>query len=84
METGSRSRSSKGAAESVDVAALSGDQKALRRDVHKTISKVTDDIGRRQTFNTAMRSLRSWNTDEQTGESPYKSQHKIIAIVTKH
>ncbi|WP_369433737.1 leucine--tRNA ligase [Psychromonas sp. MME1] len=30
------------------------EQKALRRDVHKTIAKVTDDIGRRQTFNTAI------------------------------
>ena len=28
--------------------------KALRRDVHKTIAKVSDDIGRRQTFNTAI------------------------------
>ena len=38
----------------LDVTALSADQKALRRDVHKTISKVSDDIGRRQTFNTAI------------------------------
>ena len=38
----------------LDVAALSADQKALRRDVHKTIAKVSDDIGRRQTFNTAI------------------------------
>ena len=38
----------------LDVSALSGDQKALRRDVHKTIAKVSDDIGRRQTFNTAI------------------------------
>lgn len=38
----------------LDVTALSADQKALRRDVHKTIAKVSDDIGRRQTFNTAI------------------------------
>ena len=38
----------------LDVSALSGGQKALRRDVHKTIAKVSDDIGRRQTFNTAI------------------------------
>ncbi len=38
----------------LDVIALSADQKALRRDVHKTIAKVSDDIGRRQTFNTAI------------------------------
>ncbi|MED5505701.1 MAG: leucine--tRNA ligase [Pseudomonadota bacterium] len=48
---------SKGAAEAVDAAALSGDQKALRRDVHKTIAKVTDDIARRQTFNTAIAAI---------------------------
>ncbi|MBT1065582.1 leucine--tRNA ligase [Bowmanella sp. Y26] len=34
--------------------ALNADQKALRREVHKTIAKVSDDIGRRQTFNTAI------------------------------
>jgi len=38
----------------LDVTVLSADQKALRRDVHKTIAKVSDDIGRRQTFNTAI------------------------------
>ncbi|WP_233112757.1 leucine--tRNA ligase [Aggregatibacter actinomycetemcomitans] len=37
--------------------ALSAAQKALRRDVHKTIAKVSDDIGRRQTFNTAIAAI---------------------------
>ena len=44
-----------------DVAALNVDalteDQALRRDVHKTIAKVTDDIGRRQTFNTAIAAI---------------------------
>ncbi len=48
---------SKGAAEAVDVSAFNVDQKALRRDVHKTISKVTDDVSRRQTFNTAIAAI---------------------------
>ncbi|GGO72479.1 leucine--tRNA ligase [Bowmanella pacifica] len=39
---------------SLDKAVLNGDQKALRREIHKTIAKVSDDIGRRQTFNTAI------------------------------
>ena len=39
---------------SLDLTALSTEQKALRREVHKTIAKVSDDIGRRQTFNTAI------------------------------
>lgn len=34
--------------------ALTNDQKALRRELHKTIAKVTDDLNRRQTFNTAI------------------------------
>ncbi|SUT90980.1 leucine--tRNA ligase [Actinobacillus lignieresii] len=41
----------------LDVAALSKAQKELRRDVHKTIAKVSDDIGRRQTFNTAIAAI---------------------------
>ncbi len=38
----------------LDLTALTAEQKALRRDLHKTIAKVSDDIGRRQTFNTAI------------------------------
>lgn len=39
---------------SLDITALNGAQKALRRKAHETIQKVTDDIERRQTFNTAI------------------------------
>ncbi|MDG2943086.1 leucine--tRNA ligase [Exercitatus varius] len=42
---------------SLNPTALSSVQKALRRDVHKTIAKVSDDIGRRQTFNTAIAAI---------------------------
>ncbi|MFC0308991.1 leucine--tRNA ligase [Gallibacterium trehalosifermentans] len=41
----------------LDVNALNAKQKALRRDLHKTIAKVSDDIGRRQTFNTAIAAI---------------------------
>ena len=41
----------------LDVASLSNEQKALRRELHKTIAKVSDDIGRRQTFNTAIAAI---------------------------
>ncbi|OEF26272.1 leucine--tRNA ligase [Vibrio rumoiensis] len=47
----------KGNVEALNVSALSSDQKALRRDVHKTIAKVSDDVGRRQTFNTAIAAI---------------------------
>ncbi|MFT5895832.1 MAG: leucyl-tRNA synthetase, partial [bacterium] len=41
----------------MDEAGLSSDQKALRRKTHETIAKVTDDIERRMTFNTAIASM---------------------------
>ncbi|MBP2154674.1 MULTISPECIES: leucine--tRNA ligase [Erwinia] len=47
----------KGATVALNVDELNDDQKSLRRDLHKTISKVSDDIGRRQTFNTAIAAI---------------------------
>ncbi|NTS78411.1 leucine--tRNA ligase [Catenovulum sp. SM1970] len=44
----------KGAVEALDKANLTGEQKTLRRELHKAIAKVSDDFGRRQTFNTAI------------------------------
>jgi len=41
----------------LDLNALDDDQKALRRKTHETIAKVSDDYGRRQTFNTAIAAL---------------------------
>jgi leucyl-tRNA synthetase len=41
----------------LDVASLNQTQQVTRRLLHKTISKVTDDIGRRQTFNTAVAAI---------------------------
>ena len=43
-----------GPAGQVDAAALNEAQCALRRQVHQTLAKVSDDIGRRRTFNTAI------------------------------
>jgi leucyl-tRNA synthetase len=40
----------------LDVAALTAAQKDLRRKTHQTIAKISDDIGRRYTFNTAVAS----------------------------
>ena len=37
-----------------DKAALTDAQRAIRRQAHQTLAKVTDDIGRRRTFNTAI------------------------------
>jgi leucyl-tRNA synthetase len=38
----------------IDVAALSNEHKDMRRKTHQTIAKISDDIGRRYTFNTAV------------------------------
>jgi leucyl-tRNA synthetase len=43
-----------GAAPALDMTALTDEQRALRRQTHQTLLKVTDDIGRRRTFNTAI------------------------------
>ncbi len=43
-----------GAAPAMDTAALTDAQKAIRCAVHTTLAKVSDDVGRRFTFNTAI------------------------------
>jgi leucyl-tRNA synthetase len=45
---------SHGAAEPLDRSSLTAAQRAIRRQAHQTLAKVTDDIGRRRTFNTAI------------------------------
>ncbi|MDE2195734.1 MAG: leucine--tRNA ligase [Gammaproteobacteria bacterium] len=46
-----------GAAPRLDAGALDAGQRALRLQVHETIAKVTDDLGRRYTFNPAVAAL---------------------------
>jgi len=43
-----------GSVEDLDVSGLDKNQKALRKVTHQTISKVSDDVKRRHTFNTAI------------------------------
>jgi len=45
---------SEGPAGTVDAASLNDAEKALRRKTHQTIAKVSDDVSRRMTFNTAI------------------------------
>ncbi len=45
------------AAPDVSGLTLNSAQKSLRRELHKTIAKVSDDIGRRNTFNTAIAAI---------------------------
>ena len=43
-----------GPVENLNIRELNAEQKTIRRYVHDTIAKVSDDVGRRQTFNTAI------------------------------
>ena len=43
-------------AAALDPASLDEPQRAIRRQAHQTLAKITDDIGRRRTFNTAIAS----------------------------
>ncbi len=43
-----------GPVESLDISVLNDAQKDLRRKTHQTIAKISDDIGRRHSFNTAV------------------------------
>src|SRR6202789_3534901 len=43
-----------GEAPALDKGALTEPQRAIRRQAHHTLAKITDDIGRRRTFNTAI------------------------------
>ena len=70
----------------LDVAALNADQKALRRDLHKTIAKVSDDIGRRQTFNTAIAAVmelmnKLTRMPQETEQDRALLQEALMAVV---
>ncbi|ADW74794.1 leucyl-tRNA synthetase [Rahnella aceris] len=76
----------KGPVAALDVASLNEAQKDLRRDLHKTIAKVTDDIGRRQTFNTAIAAI--MELMNKLGRAPQDSeqdrallQESLLAVV---
>jgi leucyl-tRNA synthetase len=69
------------------VSELSKDQKALRLVVHSTIQKVTDDLLRRQTFNTAiaklMELLNFLQKYEVKDANDYALMHEAVIAMTK-
>ncbi|MDU6412265.1 MAG: leucine--tRNA ligase [Yersiniaceae bacterium] len=76
----------KGAAQPLDISALNDAQKELRRDLHKTITKVTDDIGRRQTFNTAIAAVMELmnklaRAPQETEQDRALLQEALLAVV---
>ncbi|OZI13957.1 leucine--tRNA ligase [Sodalis-like symbiont of Philaenus spumarius] len=75
-----------GPAGALDISAMNDVQKALRHEVHKTIAKVTDDIGRRQTFNTAIAAIMELmnklaRAPQQTGQDRALLQEALVAVV---
>ncbi|CUX96085.1 Leucine--tRNA ligase [Candidatus Mikella endobia] len=72
---------------SLNLMSLNKSQKTLRREVHKTIAKVTDDIDRRQTFNTAIAAIMELinkliHMDQHT-EQDYALMHESLMAVVR-
>jgi leucyl-tRNA synthetase len=80
---------------SLDTASLTNAQKALRRKLHQTIEKVSDDIGRRYTFNTAIaaimellnalaKSPAAKDNDRALLQEAYEAVIVMLAPITPH
>ena len=74
------------APEKLDIAGLDEAQASLRRSLHQTILKVSDDVGRRYTFNTAIAALmelinRVSKFAPQTGQDRAVVQEALDSIV---
>ena len=78
-----------------EAAALNEGQRALRRQLHQTIAKVGDDLGRRHTFNTAVAAImellnavsRDTGTDaaaRAVKQEAYESMVRLLAPITPH
>lgn len=70
----------------LNAAALNPAQKTLRREVHKTIAKVSDDIGRRQTFNTAIAAImellnRLQKAPQQSDQDKAVMREAVTAVI---
>ncbi|KAA2286277.1 leucine--tRNA ligase [Arenimonas fontis] len=70
----------------LDPAALTAEQKALRRQLHETIQKVGDDYGRRHTFNTAIAAVMELlnalaKFDDASGQGRALRQEAFEAVV---
>jgi len=84
-----------GSVDSLDVTRLTAEQKTIRRYVHDTIAKVSDDIGRRQTFNTAIAAVMELSNhlgrfEDQSTEGravrdeAWKAVVRLMAPITPH
>ncbi len=76
---------------SLDVASLNDSGKALRRKTHETIQKVSDDFGRRHTFNTAIAAVMELINDVSKFDGDAAVKHEaleaavlVLAPITPH
>lgn len=58
---------------------LNASQKQLRRELHKTIAKVSDDMGRRQHFNTAIAAIMELLNHLQKAPLESKADRQVLA-----
>jgi leucyl-tRNA synthetase len=69
----------------LEITVLTEEQQALRRKLHETIRKVSDDIGRRYTFNTAiaavMELLNELSRFDDDSEQGHAVRHEAIVAV---
>jgi leucyl-tRNA synthetase len=79
---------SRGSVPSLEQPALSGTQRGLRRKLHETIAKVSDDIGRRYTFNTAiaaimelLNDLSRFDDDSHQGRAVMQESLEMIVLM---
>jgi len=77
-----------GTATALDTTVLDDGQKALRRQVHETLRKVTDDMGRRFTFNTAiaanmelLNALARFEDASQTGRAVRQEAFELVTLM---
>jgi leucyl-tRNA synthetase len=82
------SRADQGANAPLQPGTLSGRQNSLRRQIHQTIAKVSDDIGRRYTFNTAIAAvmelvncLSRWNDDTPQGQAVFREGVESVVLL---
>jgi leucyl-tRNA synthetase len=79
---------SKGSAPPLEVAQLNQSQRDLRRQVHEVIAKVSDDVGRRYTFNTAIaavmelvNTLARWQDDTPAGRAVLREGLQSVVLL---
>ena len=74
-----------GPAPALDPTALDDSQKELRRKTHQTIAKIADDLGRRNSFNTAvaaaMELLNAINKFEDSSDAGRAVEHEALEAV---